>query len=209
MEEALTGYLEGRNIAAAAAVLRGGGVAVLPTDTIYGLHCVYSNAAAIERIRKIKGRSKSTGFILLASSVKMADKVVNSWPGKTKRILGEIWPAPITAILPAAKTLPAHLRPKGGVAVRIPAVPALLKLIKKTGEPLVSTSVNLSGDKPVNRIGDIRKGFPGLDAYLSRRGPGGQIPSTVVDVRGNGGTILRKGSAVRGIERLLSERDMG
>jgi tRNA threonylcarbamoyl adenosine modification protein (Sua5/YciO/YrdC/YwlC family) len=206
MEEALTGYLEGRNIGRAAAVLRGGGVAVLPTDTIYGLHCVCSDRNAVERIRKIKGRSRSTGFILLASSVGMTDTIVSGWPGGSRKILAGLWPAPLTVILPAAKTVPSPLRPKGGVAVRIPAVPALLKLIEKTGAPIVSTSVNLSGEKPVNRISDIREGFPGLDAYISRRGSGGLIPSTVVDVREGGALILREGKAVRGIERLLNER---
>lgn len=197
MEEAVKGYLEGWNIDAVAARLSSGGVAVLPTDTIYGLHCVYSNRSSLDKIRRLKGRSESAGFILLVSSLEMADRIVRRWPAGSRDILGSLWPAPVTAILPASKKIPAALRPNGGVAVRIPAMPSLLALIKKTGEPLVSTSANRSGQIPVNRIGEIMRTFPGLDAYVSRRGPGSHIPSTVIDITGKEQRIVRPGRFAR------------
>ncbi len=82
MEKPVKGYLEGRNIDKVAAILRSGGLAVLPTDTIYGFHCVYSSRPTIERIRRLKGRSKSAGFILLASSLEMADMLVRKMAGR-------------------------------------------------------------------------------------------------------------------------------
>ena len=194
MEKPVKGYLEGRNIAGAASTLRSGGVAVLPTDTIYGFHCVYSNGDSIDRIRRLKGRAKSTGFILLASSLGMVDSLVEKWPEGTRYILASLWPAPLTAILPASRGIPDILRPGGGVAVRIPAMPALLKLIDKVGEPLVSTSVNRSGHSPLNRIGDIIEAFPGLDAYISRRGSGCLNPSTLIDLTGREARLIRPGT---------------
>ena len=110
MEEAVKGYLEGWNIDAVAAKLRSGGVAVLPTDTIYGLHCVYSSRSSLDKIRRLKGRSESTGFILLVSSLEMADRIVRKWPAGSRDILGSLWPAPVTVILPASKKIPAALR---------------------------------------------------------------------------------------------------
>ena len=195
MEEALKGYLEGKRIAKVADLLKAGGVAVLPTDTIYGFHCVCSSGSAIDRIRKIKGRSRSAGFILLASSLDMVDTLVSKWPSGVRTALDSLWPAPVTAILPASKKIDPALRPGGGMAVRIPAMPSLLKLIGLTGEPLVSTSVNRSGSPPLNRIGDIESAFPGIDAYISRRGMGGRIPSTVVDLNGSKPRFLRPGRA--------------
>jgi tRNA threonylcarbamoyl adenosine modification protein (Sua5/YciO/YrdC/YwlC family) len=197
MEKPLEGYLDRRNISAVAGRLRSGCVAVLPTDTIYGFHCVFSDTYSIDRIRGLKGRSKESGFILLASSLSMADRLVGRWPAGVRDILDSLWPAPLTAILPAEKDIPAALRPEGAVAVRIPAMASLANLIEKTGEPLVSTSVNVSGRQPLNRIAEIRLEFPGLEAYISRRGPGGQIPSTLLDLSGKSPRIVRPGRFAR------------
>lgn len=197
MEKPVEGYLDSRNIDAVAASLRAGGVAVLPTDTIYGFHCVCSSETSIDRIRWLKGRSKPSGFILLASSLGMADRLVEKWPAGIRDILASLWPAPVTAILPASRKIHAVLRPEGGVAVRIPAMPSLVTLIKRTGEPLVSTSANRSGQPPVNRIAGIRMTFPGLDAYISRRGPGSVSPSTVIDLTGREARIIRPGRSAR------------
>jgi len=193
----IEGYLEGRKISAVAGRLRSGCVAVLPTDTIYGFHCAYSNLPSIDRIRGLKGRSKGSGFILLASSLAMVDSLVGRWPAGVRDILDTLWPAPLTVIIPASKSIPAALRPKGAVAVRIPAMESLTTLIDKTGEPLVSTSVNLSGRQPLNRIDDIRFEFPGLDVYISRRGTGGLIPSTLLDLSGSEPRIVRPGRIAR------------
>ncbi len=197
MEKPVEGYLEGRNIGTVASLLRKGRVAVLPTDTIYGFHCVYSNSLSINRIRALKGRSKATGLILLVSSLDMADRLVGRWPAGVRDVLGSLWPAPLTAILPASKSIPVQLRPNGAVAIRIPAMESFTALIKKTGEPLVSTSVNLSGKPPLNRIAEIRIDFPGLDAYISRRGSGGRNPSTLIDLTGSKARIIRAGSIAR------------
>ncbi len=197
MEKPVEGYLEGRNIRVVAARLRLGSVAVLPTDTIYGFHCVSSNRSSIDRIRRLKERSKSSGFILLASSLVMADRLVGKWPAGARRILRSLWPAPLTVILPASRKIPAALRPNGGVAVRIPAMDSLAALIKRTGEPLVSTSVNLAGQPPLNRIAEIRREFPGIDVYISRRGGGSRNPSTLIDLTGREARIIRPGSIVR------------
>ena len=208
MEKQVKGYLEGRNIDKVATILRSGGVAVLPTDTIYGFHCMYSNRPSVDRIMSLKGRSRSVGLILLASSLGMADRLVGRWPAGARDILGSLWPAPVTAILRASRRIPAALRPKGGVAVRIPAMDSLIELIKRTGEPLVSTSVNRSGKPPLVMIGEIKRIFPGLEACISRRGPGSRSPSTLVDLTGREALIVRQGKYARhvasafGMERM-------
>jgi L-threonylcarbamoyladenylate synthase len=205
MEEPLRGYLDDSSMEAVAAVLRSGGVAVLPTDTIYGLHCIYSSSAAVSRIRRLKGCTGSHGFILLASSLDMIDGLIEKWPDGTRAILSGLWPAPLTAILPASETVPAPLRPGGAAAVRIPSCGRLLELIRRTGEPLVSTSANRSGEFPLSRIGDIMKEFPALDAYISQRGRGGSTPSTVINLTGEEPRLVRDGRSSR---RIASEFGM-
>jgi L-threonylcarbamoyladenylate synthase len=193
MEKPLTGRLDSFTINQLVALLSYGGVAVLPTDTIYGLHCIASNRIAIERIRKLKGRGREGGFILLACSMEMADRVVSAWPGDSMEMLSEIWPAPLTAILPAADCLEDILAPRGRVAVRIPAFVDLRALVKKIDYPLVSTSVNISASVPLTRMSDIMKAFPSLDAYISQRGRPGAQSSTIVDFTARPPKLLRAG----------------
>jgi len=180
-------------IAGVASLLRGGAVAVLPTDTIYGLHCASSSAAAVRRIRDIKGRAAVKGFILLCADAAMAETVVARWPGRARRTLGDAWPAPLTAILPASPRLPADLRPEGVVAVRVPDHADLRAVIRSVGEPIVSTSVNRAGDRPRNDLKSIRRDFPAVDLYVARGRGGKRRSSTVVDWRALRPVVVRRG----------------
>ena len=193
MEEPLRGYLTKWKAAKVAAVLRDGGVAVLPTDTIYGLHCVSTNMDSVQRIRRLKGRGKGSGFILIASDMEMADRLVDRWPQGARKLLARIWPAPLTAILPASERLDPMLIQKGTVAVRIPAFSELRGCIRLTGHPLVSTSVNPTGERPMMRISEIMERVPGLDAYISQRGRPSTNPSTIVDLTASPPHLLRPG----------------
>jgi L-threonylcarbamoyladenylate synthase len=177
----LTGTLNGEVLKRVAAVLAGGQVAVLPTDTIYGLHCAVSHIDAIQRIVMMKGRPKGAGFILLASDIQMVDRYVASWPRGSRERLEGIWPAALTAILPASRVLPSIIAPRNKVAVRVPGYGALRSLIEEVGEALASTSVNRAGSRPLERIGCIRMSFQGLAAYVSRPGRTSRLPSTIVD----------------------------
>jgi tRNA threonylcarbamoyl adenosine modification protein (Sua5/YciO/YrdC/YwlC family) len=188
-----SGHLDRSRIRAVAALLAGGGVAVLPTDTIYGLHCAASRREALERIRKLKGRGAKSGFILLAADMAMVERVVARWPGESRRLLGNVWPAPLTAILPAGAALPRIISPGRKVAVRIPARDDLRALIAAVGEPIVSTSVNLVGKAPMRRIAGIRRTFPGLEAYLSGTGRAPASPSTIVDFTSVRPRLVRAG----------------
>jgi L-threonylcarbamoyladenylate synthase len=196
------GYFSRAAIEKIAAILAAGGVAVLPTDTIYGFHCAASCAAAVQRIRKLKGKDGESGFILLAADSAMVDELVAGWPGSSKKLLSSLWPAPLTAVLPARKELSPIFAPHGRVAVRVPAHRELRSLIALLGEPIVSTSVNISGRKPMTRIAEIRRAFPGLDAYISRKGGPALLSSTVVDFTVHPPRLVRAGRhPFRGIPR--------
>jgi L-threonylcarbamoyladenylate synthase len=190
---AVTGYLERATVRAVERILASGGVAVLPTDTIYGLHCVASNIEAVARIRRLKGRGAAGGFILLVADCAMASTIVARWPGASRELLTRIWPAPLTAVLPARKGLPAVLAPRGTIAIRVPAHEGLRRLVEVLGEPIVSTSVNISGRAPMTRIALIRKAFPGLEGYCSRRGRSARLSSTIVDFTSRAPLLLRAG----------------
>jgi tRNA threonylcarbamoyl adenosine modification protein (Sua5/YciO/YrdC/YwlC family) len=193
MEKGLRGYFERVGIHRICDLLSGGGIAVLPTDTIYGFHCLATDQAAVEKIRFLKGNRKDSGFVLLFSDIGMMTGWVSSWKEDSREILGSIWPAPLTAILTAAKSVNSGLKHRDAVAVRIPAKKELRDIIGKIGIPLISTSVNRSGNSPLTRISEIVSTFPGLGVYISRKGRSHDLPSTLVDFRISPPQVLRHG----------------
>ncbi|MBN2185550.1 MAG: threonylcarbamoyl-AMP synthase [Candidatus Krumholzibacteriota bacterium] len=193
MEKEVTGSFGPDRISETVGVLRSGGIAVLPTDTIYGMHCIASNAAAVKKIIGIKQRRDKSGLILLAYDISMLDGIVSEWPDDYRKRLHDIWPAPLTAILPAGKGILPLLSPEGKVAVRIPDHKELRRVIELLGEAVVSTSVNRSGNRPLTKMKDIRKSFGGLDLYLSKRGRGFSLPSTIVDCSRVPPVVIREG----------------
>lgn len=174
-----------------AGLLRGGSVLLLPTDTIYGLHCLATDQAAVDRIAEIKGREDTKPFIVLASSVaQLTDLGIEAEIDLLRR-LDSIWPAPLTAILPLRQPIPAS-RGASTLAVRIPALPWLRDLVSRTG-PLVSTSANRSGEPPIESpIALARDLHDRLDAVVDG-GPRTGEPSAILDLTGTEPRFIREG----------------
>ena len=160
-------------------VLRAGGVALLPTDTIYGLHALATNDQAAARIRSMKDRGDDKPFVIIASSVEQLEKLGATIPDA----LRNIWPAPLTAILASGETT---------IAARIPDLPWLRALLDRTG-PLVSTSANRSGEPPITTPEMLADDLLAvLDALLDA-GPREGQPSTIVDFTGDEPRVVREG----------------
>ncbi len=161
-----------------AGVLLGGGVALLPTDTIYGLHAMVDTGAAA-RVAAMKGRDQEKAFVIVAASIAQLRALGATVPDA----LGEIWPAPMTAIL---------VRGNGTIAARIPALDWLRALLERTG-PLISTSANRAGDSPVTTpdslVTDIQNA---LDAVLDG-GPLAGKASTIVSFTESEPRLIREG----------------
>lgn len=136
---------------AIAALLLAGGVVLLPTDTIYGLHACAGDGAAVQRIVELKGRDGGKPLVILGSDIEQLQALgVEFGPGAAA-VLRSIWPAPLTAILPLSRTVSravAATRGAATAAARVPAVSWLRELLRRTG-PLASTSANRSGEPAV------------------------------------------------------------
>jgi L-threonylcarbamoyladenylate synthase len=135
--------------------LEKGGVVVLPTDTLYGFSAKLSAEPAIRRISAIKRAPNERRYILLASSIDMVDRYVQSYGCLSRDALVPRWPAPLSVIVPSGPALPPWVGPT--VAVRVPALEPLRRLIDEVGEPIVSTSVNRAGEEPLEDAHDIRR----------------------------------------------------
>lgn len=172
-------------------LLQEGGVVLLPTDTIYGLHASALDAAAVERIVEIKGRGETKPFVVLAASIEqLAQLGVTAEAGTLER-LAAIWPAPLTAILPLREPIPAS-RGAATVAVRIPALDWLRELVARSG-PLVSTSANRSGEPPVTEPDLLARDLQNrLDAIIDAGVRDGS-PSAIVDLTSTEPRLIREG----------------
>jgi len=176
-----------------AETLRSGAVLLMPTDTIYGLHAVAAQEEAVARIVKMKGRGETKPFIVLASAVgQLTDLGIDADP-EILRALTSIWPAPLTAILPLRRPLPAS-RGASTLAVRIPDLDWLRELVARTG-PLVSTSANRSGEPAVDRPSALAAElFERLD--LVDGGVRAGEPSAILDLTGVEPRFIREGDPV-------------
>ena len=162
-----------------AGILRAGGVALLPTDTIYGLHAMATDEQAIGRIKAMKGRGDDKPFVIIASSVEQ----LRGLGAVIHEELTGIWPAPLTTILVAGDAT---------IAARIPDLVWLRSLLDRTG-PLVSTSANRSGEPAVVSPDLLAHDLQtGLDALLDQ-GPREGEPSTIVDFTGAEPRLIREG----------------
>jgi len=194
MAKVLTGYLEDAGIKNVARAILEGGVVVLPTDTIYGFHCLPSEPEAVERVIALKRKRVLRGLVLLASRISMVDRFVSGWVPEYREKLLSIWPERLTAILPAKDAIVPPVSFESKIAVRIPALKDLRSLIEKVGSPIISTSVNRAGHKPHTCIEEIKSSFPGLQAYISQRGRSSGKPSTLVDLTESPPLVIRNGA---------------
>lgn len=182
-----------------AGFLKKGRVVVLPTDTIYGFSCLADHRLAIKRIYKLKRRSQSKPFIILVSSLQMARKYAQVSAKKAQE-LKKYWlhsRRPTTVILKGRGLLPVELT--GGsqtLALRLPKSDFLIKIIKKLNRPIVSTSLNLSGQANIFNPAELALYWPDkknqpevvVDAGRSRR----LKPSRLIDLSGERVVVIRK-----------------
>jgi tRNA threonylcarbamoyl adenosine modification protein (Sua5/YciO/YrdC/YwlC family) len=168
-----------------------GGVVVLPTDTLPGLSARISAEDAVRRIGAIKRAPNERRYILLASALEMVDRYVRSYGCVARAVLAARWPAPFSVILPAGAACPPWVGPT--VAVRVPALAPLRALIERLGEPIVSTSVNRTGQEALEDAHAIRREFGHEVDLIVTGGAQGPAASTVVDLSGETPVIVRRG----------------
>lgn len=182
-----------RQISRIVETLRRGGVIAYPTDTIYGIGCDITNRKAIQQIYRIKERDPKKPFAFICpdlASITRFAQVSNF----AFRILKRCLPGPYTFILETTRQTPEILTTKQKtVGIRIPDNRIALAIVSELGEPLVTTSVNLSGSNPLSDPYDIEDEFgQQLDLVVD----GGILlgdPSTVISLVGDRIEILRQG----------------
>ena len=179
----------------AEAVLRGGVVA-FPTDTLYGLHCSLFDVGAVQMIARLKRRDPSLAVISLIPEADQAYGLAGEVSEVAARLMAKYWPGPLSLIFRAAPIVPPKVRGAGGtVALRFPRDPLCIRVLRRIGGPVVSSSANLSGQRPAETAEEVVRIFGNqLDLVLDAGPRHGETPSTLVDVSGARPRLLRRGA---------------
>jgi L-threonylcarbamoyladenylate synthase len=182
-------------VAAAAEVMKRGGIIAFPTETYYGLGAAYNNPAALEKLYSLKRRPKEKPLPLIAGSIEALALVAELPDRMTALVIERFWPGPLTLLLPAREGLsPLLTAGTASVAVRIPGPSFALDLARYLNCPVTATSANISGKPAADSADSVIAYFNGeLDLLIDGgRTPGG-APSTIISISGGKINPLRIG----------------
>jgi L-threonylcarbamoyladenylate synthase len=179
----------------AAEVLAAGGLVAIPTETVYGLAADALDADAVDRIFAAKGRPATNPLIVHVADTAMARSLAADWPQAAELITANLWPGPVTVIVPRGPRIPDNVTAGGPtVALRCPEHPLTRRLIATLGRPLAAPSGNRSMQLSPTTAGHVLEGLGNRVDLILDGGPCGRgIESTVVDCTTDPPRILRPG----------------
>ncbi len=169
-------------LAAFERVVRSGGVALFPADTVYGLGCDPGDPGAIERMYKLKGREGGRPSAVMFFSLDLALESLPRPGERTSAAIGRLLPGPVTVVLPDRGGSLSSAAGELGLGVRVPRLEGVLAALARMPLPVLQTSANPSGAPDAARLSDVDTEIvSGVDIVLD----GGELsglPSTVVDL---------------------------
>ena len=180
-------------------IINQGGIAVFPTDTVYGIGCNPYDKESIKKIYDIKSRDTSKPMPVLVYSKKIAEKIV-FFDEISEKIVKQFWPGPLTIILKIKdEKLRKSLNIGDKIAVRVPNHKCTLELLKKCNF-LIGTSANISGKSSHTNSDECFEKIENYDVFVD----GGTITSkgesTIIEIKDGKINVIREGQ--------LSKRDM-
>lgn len=190
------------DIKAIASALKKGDCIAFPTDTVFGLACVYDDEKAIQKIKDMKHRDQHKPLPMMCSNIQMIEEVAYI-SEEAYKIMEKYFPGALTIVFKKREELPAYITNGfNTIAIRIPNVKFIQDLIDEVGKPLLVTSANISNEPSlmyvedvIYKLGDHLDGIVMEDAASS-------ISSTIIDLSQNELKILRQGEIT---EAMLKE----
>lgn len=188
-----------KTILAAAGLIRRGRLVAFPTETVYGLGADATKGRAVARIFVAKGRPADNPLIVHVADLEQVKEVTSSLPESALELMRRFWPGPLSLVLPRSAALPREV--SAGlptVAVRMPAHPVALSLIRAAGVPIAAPSANRSGRPSPTELRHVLEDLAGrIDAVLDGGSCMVGVESTVLDLSGARPVILRPGGITR------------
>lgn len=176
-------------------VLKKGGIVAFPTDTVYGLGCIYTDSDAVRKIFEAKGRDEGKPLSVLVCDIMQVGRVADDITNDALKLMTAFWPGALTLILKKNDTVPEEVAAGGDtIGVRMPESVCARELIARSGVPLAAPSANLSGKRSSVTADDVREDLDGrIDLVID----GGEcsigVSSTVLDISDGDLKILREG----------------
>ncbi|HWG94885.1 MAG TPA: L-threonylcarbamoyladenylate synthase [Mycobacteriales bacterium] len=183
-------------VEAAVAALRRGELAVLPTDTVYGLAADAFSPPAVTRLAEAKGRGREVPLPVLVGAWRTVDGLAEVVTPQARALVEAFWPGPLTLVLRSAPSLAWDLgEARGTVAVRMPLHPVALAVLEQSG-PLAVSSANRTGLPPATDCAEAARQLGrAVQVYLDGGQTGEEpVTSTVVDLTGDVPRLLRAGA---------------
>lgn len=185
----------------AAQIIRQGGLAAFPTETVYGLGADAFNPHAVARIYQAKGRPSDNPLILHVCDGEALAELAAAVPEYARKLIGAFWPGPLTLVVNKHPRLPAWVggHPEGSactVAVRAPSHPVARALIAYAECPIAAPSANKAGRPSPTSAWHVVEDFDEneIDLLLDGGEVSGGLESTVIDVTGQNPVLLRPGA---------------
>ena len=166
-----------------------GKVIVFPTDTVYGIGTGWLDFEGIEKIYELKKRDGRKPLAILAYSFDQIKEYIDIVNDKTFKLVNKYWPGAVTFIF---KKKESFKYPLDTIAFRVPNSKIALEILKEFG-PLATTSVNLSGEEPINDVDEIINKFNNIDYIITDKEEFSSVSSTIVDLTTKDIKIIRQG----------------
>ena len=184
------------DIEAAAAAIRAGRLAIVPTDTVYGLATSPYSEAAVRRLYQAKGRDILQPTALVAADLEVLHECVPELEGRAAKIARALLPGPYTLVLenPARRFGWLNGASPGTIGVRVPDLDGVAKALLDRVGAVAATSANLPGGPDPRRLEEVPEEIRTAAVELD----GGELPgtaSTVIDFTGAEPRVLREGAA--------------
>jgi L-threonylcarbamoyladenylate synthase len=182
-------------LAAAAAAVRAGRLAVIPTDTLYGIVADAFDAKAVADLLAAKHRGPDMPLGVLVGSWSTIDGLVGSVPPVARDLVEAFWPGGLSIVLPHAPSLAWDLgQTRGTVMLRMPLHPVALELLREVG-PMAQSSANVSGQPPATTAQEARDQLgDSVEVYLDGGVCASGVGSTIVDLTGETPRLRREGA---------------
>lgn len=187
-----------RKIKQVVEVLSQGGIIIYPTDTVYGLGCDIYNHKAVERICRLRGLDPEKAMLsFICQDISQVATFATQIENQVFRVMKHNLPGPFTFILKANNQVPKLLKNrKSEFGVRVPDNRIVMAIIKELGRPILTTSLK-SDDEVLEYFTDpidIYRDFEKLVDVVIDGGPGGNVPSTIINCTGSEPELIREGA---------------
>jgi tRNA threonylcarbamoyl adenosine modification protein (Sua5/YciO/YrdC/YwlC family) len=182
-------------ISAASLAVQRGELIVMPTDTVYGVAADAFDPAAVKSLLQAKGRGREMPPPVLVSAATTIDALAVRVPAYARTLVERFWPGPLTLVCHQQTSLQWDLGDtRGTVAIRMPDHEIAREILERTG-PLAVSSANTTGSPAATEPAEAMRMLGEHVAVVVDAGtsPGGQA-STIVDVTGEQGRMLRRGA---------------